>query len=137
MSYDSQPMYVTMWNHKVYGYFILSDNKCGLVTFLTTLHVNWVFVSCHYSDVLKCSCIAGNEFVVVNTPSFAESISEGDVRWDKGELMVHVVILSCNALRLTLKLFIFLSFTWHVTSVHTALICAQYLQAHVHAHVRS
>ena len=28
---------------------------------------------------------SGNEFVVLKTPSFAESISEGDVRWDKGE----------------------------------------------------
>ena len=81
----------------MYGYFILSGDKCGLVTFLATLLVNWMFVSCQYTGTLKCSCIIGNEIVVVTTPSFAESISEGDVRWDKGELMVHVVMLSCYA----------------------------------------
>jgi len=34
--------------------------------------------------VLSTFLVLGDEFVVLKTPSFAESISEGDVRWDKG-----------------------------------------------------
>lgn len=30
-----------------------------------------------------CVC-AGDEVVTVNTPAFAESVTEGDVRWEKG-----------------------------------------------------
>lgn len=28
---------------------------------------------------------AGEEVVTVNTPAFAESVTEGDVRWEKGK----------------------------------------------------
>lgn len=30
--------------------------------------------------------IAGNEVITVKTPAFAESVTEGDVRWEKGKM---------------------------------------------------
>ena len=32
-----------------------------------------------------CSSLGNDEFQIVNTPPFAESITEGDVRWEKGK----------------------------------------------------
>jgi len=32
--------------------------------------------------------IAGNEVITVKTPAFAESVTEGDVRWEKGKMCV-------------------------------------------------
>lgn len=31
---------------------------------------------------------AGNEVITINTPAFAESVTEGDVRWEKGMFMI-------------------------------------------------
>lgn len=40
-----------------------------------------------YVWCLMCAlCCLGDEYKVVTTPPFAESVSEGDVRWEKGEL---------------------------------------------------
>lgn len=33
--------------------------------------------------------IAGNEVITVKTPAFAESVTEGDVRWEKGKMCVR------------------------------------------------
>ena len=33
---------------------------------------------------LTCLCSPGDEIVTVKTPAFAESVTEGDVRWEKG-----------------------------------------------------
>ena len=35
-------------------------------------------------DSLCYSFFTASEFAIVNTPPFAESITEGDVRWEKG-----------------------------------------------------
>lgn len=34
--------------------------------------------------VLTFLCLLGNEVITVKTPAFAESVTEGDVRWEKG-----------------------------------------------------
>ena len=48
---------------------------------------------------LSLSPSAGNEYKIVNTPAFAESISEGDVKWDKSKsnliLCIHVHVHVC------------------------------------------
>lgn len=31
--------------------------------------------------------LTGDDVVTVNTPAFAESVTEGDVRWEKGKLL--------------------------------------------------
>ena len=49
-----------------------------------------------------CTYFSGNEFVVLKTPSFAESISEGDVRWDKGEY----ILLIDNSIRTSRYIYI-------------------------------
>lgn len=37
-----------------------------------------------FSNVKPPFCCAGDEVVTVKTPAFAESVTEGDVRWEKG-----------------------------------------------------
>ena len=37
---------------------------------------------------LSTKLVTDNEAKVVNVPPFADSISEGDVRWDKGNISV-------------------------------------------------
>ena len=29
--------------------------------------------------------LASEDYIIVNTPPFAESVTEGDIRWDKGK----------------------------------------------------
>ena len=36
--------------------------------------------------MITCFLSPAAEFEIVHTPPFAESITEGDVRWEKGEL---------------------------------------------------
>ena len=43
--------------------------------------------------VILCNIpLVGNEYVVLKTPSFAESISEGDVKWQKGSLIAMTLL---------------------------------------------
>ena len=39
--------------------------------------VKWQLFSLHF--------LASDDYVIVSTPPFAESVTEGDVRWDKGK----------------------------------------------------
>jgi len=34
---------------------------------------------------LSCHSLGSEDYIIVNTPPFAESVTEGDVRWDKGK----------------------------------------------------
>lgn len=36
---------------------------------------------------MTCFCSIGEEVITVNTPAFAESVTEGDVRWEKGNFI--------------------------------------------------
>ena len=38
-----------------------------------------------FKSFLSCHSVASEDYIIVNTPPFAESVTEGDVRWDKGE----------------------------------------------------
>lgn len=43
---------------------------------------------CHKFSALnavKSVSLTGDDVVTVNTPAFAESVTEGDVRWEKGK----------------------------------------------------
>ena len=48
-----------------------------------------------YHHLLLCLSISDEDYVIVNTPPFAESVTEGDVRWDKGkETVIPLEIFS-------------------------------------------
>lgn len=37
------------------------------------------------NDFFFCFCVLTGDVVTVKTPAFAESVTEGDVRWEKGK----------------------------------------------------
>ena len=44
-------------------------------------------IASYKSASKECRCyVADDEVRVVHTPPFADSVTEGDVRWDKGKL---------------------------------------------------
>jgi len=45
-------------------------------------------------DVVGC---VGDEVKVVSTPPFAESVTEGDIKWNKGETVSHLLgtVVTC------------------------------------------
>lgn len=45
----------------------------------------WSWLNSPFSISPSLSFSPGNEYKIVSTPAFAESISEGDVKWDKSE----------------------------------------------------
>ena len=61
----------------------LQPAVCIYLQFLYILYIfyNLLLV---VDQIFLCPVSLGNEVVTVNTPAFAESVSEGDVRWEKG-----------------------------------------------------
>uniref|UniRef100_A0A8C8BYC5 Dihydrolipoyllysine-residue succinyltransferase component of 2-oxoglutarate dehydrogenase complex, mitochondrial n=1 Tax=Oncorhynchus tshawytscha TaxID=74940 RepID=A0A8C8BYC5_ONCTS len=55
-------------------------NSINVILCNTTRVVNTTRV---IKSVLCCLCLLGNEVITVKTPAFAESVTEGDVRWEK------------------------------------------------------
>lgn len=42
----------------------------------------------YHCYLLLCLSVSDEDYVIVNTPPFAESVTEGDVRWEKGKEIV-------------------------------------------------
>ena len=62
------------------------SNLCDYVTYLPN---DWFSLF-----LLKFFCILlGNDVVIVSTPPFADSITEGDVRWEKGGFLLRSVFI--------------------------------------------
>uniref|UniRef100_H2MPZ2 Dihydrolipoyllysine-residue succinyltransferase component of 2-oxoglutarate dehydrogenase complex, mitochondrial n=1 Tax=Oryzias latipes TaxID=8090 RepID=H2MPZ2_ORYLA len=49
----------------------------------SVFQIQYFRTSVAYSMTLACLCSSGDEVVTVKTPAFAESVTEGDVRWEK------------------------------------------------------
>ena len=48
--------------------------------------------------MLSCHTSGADDYIIVNTPQFAESVTEGDVRWDKGKgtsLLLTTSLILC------------------------------------------
>uniref|UniRef100_A0A4W4H3E0 Dihydrolipoyllysine-residue succinyltransferase component of 2-oxoglutarate dehydrogenase complex, mitochondrial n=1 Tax=Electrophorus electricus TaxID=8005 RepID=A0A4W4H3E0_ELEEL len=64
--------------------------KCFSILSLISFHSTGIFLLIAQNNAVQCenaifvsSPIAGNEVITVKTPAFAESVTEGDVRWEK------------------------------------------------------
>ena len=48
---------------------------------------------------LSCHSLASEDYIIVSTPPFAESVTEGDVRWDKGKILTTLARdIQCESL---------------------------------------
>uniref|UniRef100_A0A3B4TGS7 Dihydrolipoyllysine-residue succinyltransferase component of 2-oxoglutarate dehydrogenase complex, mitochondrial n=1 Tax=Seriola dumerili TaxID=41447 RepID=A0A3B4TGS7_SERDU len=59
---------------------LLSLRRYGLISVRASISVTDVWRN---TFPLTCLCSSGDEVVTVKTPAFAESVTEGDVRWEK------------------------------------------------------
>ena len=59
--------------------------------------LDWVFTAV-IADICIVFCVVSDDEVrIVNTPGFPESVSEGDVKWEKGKnLIQHRLLLPCH-----------------------------------------
>ena len=65
---------VIVKNHYIKKYLRMIKNVFRFIRLFKMITFNFL-----------CSSLGNDEFQIVNTPPFAESITEGDVRWEKGK----------------------------------------------------
>ena len=51
---------------------------------------------CAGASLYYFSYLSGDEIKIVTTPPFPESVTEGDIRWEKGVYEFHVVCIPLN-----------------------------------------